>query len=176
MLVFTAIAVAGFLFVAGSFLFGHDHDAGHEHDMGHDAHDGGDEPTISVFSTKVLATLLMGFGAAGAISKQYGLDYLSSSLVGLVTAIALGAVMYAILSVFLKQQASSLVATNSTVGCTGTVTVSIDANTSGEVGLNVEGHYATYVARSKDGSAIPKGLVVRVVKTVGSQLVVEKER
>lgn len=173
MLIFTAIALAAFILVAGSFLFGHDHDMGH--DAGHDGDAGGDEPTVSIFSTKVLATLLMGFGAAGAIAKHYKMDYLPASLIGLAFGILLGGVMYGILSVFTKQQASSLVATSSAIGCSGTVTVSIGANSLGEVGLDVQGLYATYLARSKDGSPIVKGLTVRVVKTVGSQLVVEQE-
>ena len=83
MLIFIAIAIGSFIFIAGSFLFGHDHDADH-HDIGHGA-EGHDisqdmEPTISFFSVKVLATLTMGFGAAGAIARQYGADYLVASL------------------------------------------------------------------------------------------------
>jgi len=174
MLIFITIAISAFILVAGSFLFGHDHDMGH--DGGHDGGDtGGDEPTISIFSMKVLATLLMGFGAAGAIAKQYHADYLVASLIGLGFGGLLGGLMYAILNIFYKQQASSLVPTCSAVGRSGTVTVSIGANSLGEVGLDLEGQYATCVARSKDGSAIAKGSSVRVVKTLGSQLVVEQE-
>ncbi len=176
MLIFTAIAIAAFILVAGSFLFGHDHDAGGGHgDVGHDADAGSDEPTISIFSTKVLATLLMGFGAAGAISKHYGLDYLLASMIGLLTGVALGGVMYGVLRVFYQQQASSLFPTSSALGGSATVTVSIAENSTGEVGLDVQGQYVTYLARSRDGSPIPKGQAVRVVKTVGSQLVVEKQ-
>jgi membrane protein implicated in regulation of membrane protease activity len=178
MLIFTAIAVAAFILVAGSFLFGHDHDAGHDHDHG-DGGDGGDasggDATISIFSTKVVATLFMGFGAAGAIARSYQMSYLASSLIGLLSGVLLGAFMYAILSMFVRQQASSLVATSSAIGCAGTVTVSIGENSCGEVGLEVQGQYATYLARTPDGRAIAKGHTVRVVKTVGSQLVVEPE-
>ena len=175
MLTFAAIAVAAFIFVAGSFLFGHDHDVGHDAgDAGHDGDAGGDEPTISIFSTKVLGTLLMGFGAAGAIARYYGLELVPASLVGLLCGLLLAGLMYLILGVFYKQQASSLVATSSAVGCTGTVTVSIGENAMGEVGLFMQGQYGTFLASSKDGSPIPKGQAVQVVKTIGSQLVVEK--
>ncbi len=173
MLIFLAIAFAGFILVAGSFFFGHDHDVGHDHDGGDAGHDG--DATISIFSTKVLATLLMGFGAAGAIATSYQVDYLVASLIGLLNGMLLGGLMYAILGFFYKQQASSLVSTSSAVGCSGTVTVSIAADGMGEVGVDVEGQYAVYVARSRDGGPIPKGSTVRVVRTVGSQLVVEKE-
>ena len=60
------------------------------------------------------------------------------------------------------------------MGCTGTVTVSIGENAMGEVGVFMQGQYGTYLASSKDGSPIPKGQAVQVVRTIGSQLVVEK--
>ena len=174
MLIFVAIALGAFILVAGSFLFGHDHDAGHDHGgLSHDAVIGG-EPTISIFSTKALGTLLMGFGAAAAIAMHYGLSYIPASLIGLACGLVLGSLMYLIQLVFYKQQASSLIPTSSAVGCTGVVTVSIGEGSPGEVSLSVEGQYATYSATSKDAAPIAKGQTVRVVKTVGSHLIVEK--
>ena len=64
-----------------------DHDAGHDFGADGDA----SEATISVFSTKVIGTMLMGFGAAGAIARSYDMGYLGSSLVGLVTGAVLAA-------------------------------------------------------------------------------------
>ena len=128
MFIFVAIAVAAFIIVTGSFVFGHDHDAGHDHDhagAGHGADFGSAEPTISIFSTKVLGTLLMGFGAAGAIATSYGASHLVASGIGLFCGLLLGGLMYLVLGIFYKQQASSLIATDATVGCCGTVTVSI---------------------------------------------------
>jgi membrane-bound ClpP family serine protease len=173
MMIFISIAIGSFILVAGSFIFGHDHDAGH--DAGHDF--GGDsEPTISIFSTKVIATLLMGFGAAGAIAQDYGLGYVMSSLVGLGCGVVLGAVMYLVLGFFYKQQASSLVPTSSAIGCVGRVTISISKGGQGEVGLQLDGQYTSFLASAYDGGAIEKGQPVRVVNTIGSQVVVEKEQ
>lgn len=176
MVIFISIAIASFLIVAGSFLFGHDHDAGHDHDGGHDAGGTDSEPTISVFSSKVLSTLLMGFGAAGAIARHYELSYLLASLIGLACGMLLGGVMYLILSLFYRQQASSLVSTSSAVGCVGQVTVSIGKGSPGEVGLQLEGQYSTFMANSADGNPIAKGQSIRVVQTLGSQLVVAKAK
>jgi len=176
MLVFVAIAVASFILVAGSFLFGHDHDVGSDHgDIGHDV-DSASDATISIFSTKVLGTLFMGFGAAGAIASMYGMSHLIASLIGLGCGGVLGAVMYLVLGVFYGQQASSLVPTSAAVGCTGTVVVSIDPGQNGEVGISIESQYSTHSASSADGSAIPKGQTVRVVKVMGSHLIVAKEK
>jgi membrane protein implicated in regulation of membrane protease activity len=173
MMIFISIAIAAFIIVAGSFLFGHDHEVDHG-DAGHDADGGEAEPTISIFSAKVLATLLMGFGAAGAIARHYELSYLGASLIGLLCGLVLGGLMYLVLGLFFKQQASSLIPTSSALGCSGRVTVSIPPDGQGEVGLQVDGQYCSYLASSAYG-AIPKGQAVRVVKTLGSQIIVEKE-
>lgn len=175
MLLFVTIALAAFLIVAGSFLFGHDHDLGHDQDLSHDAEAAGSEPTVSIFSIKVIGTLLMGFGAAGAIARFYGANVLGASLIGLGSGLVLGAIMYALLNLFYSQQASSLVATDDILGRSGTVTVSISEGGVGEVGLNIAGQYMTRLAASSDGQAIARGQAVRVVRTVGSQLIVDKE-
>ena len=177
MLIFIAIAIGSFILIAGSFLFGHDHDTDHG-DVGHavDAHDIAHDmdPTISFFSMKVLATLTMGFGAAGAIARQYGADYLLSSLVGLGCGIILSLIMYFVLSLIYRQQSSSLVQTSSAVGQTGIVQTGIGENAAGEISLSIGGQYLMYIAKSSTGKAIPKGHTVKVVGVVGSELVVDE--
>jgi hypothetical protein len=71
--------------VAGGFLFGHDHDHDFSHDFDHDVDHGGGPDTggvISIFSTRVVFTFIMGFGAAGAIANSYGANHLIASLIG----------------------------------------------------------------------------------------------
>src|SRR2546427_10386153 len=96
MLVFLAITFLGFVLLAGGSLLGHDHDADHDHDHGHET-DQGNEPTVSIFSFKVIGAFIMGFGAAGAIAKYYDNGWLGASLSGLATGILLGLFMYGIL-------------------------------------------------------------------------------
>lgn len=176
MIIFISIALAAFIIVGGSFLFGHDDDVGHDGgDLGHDAEAGGTEPTISVFSTKVIGTLLMGFGAAGAIAVHYGASHVTASIVGVLFGCFLGGLMYLILELFYSQQSTSLVSTSAAIGCTGSVITTIGDGTPGEVGLYLEGQYRTFSATSADGKALPKGQSVTVVKNLGSHLVVEKE-
>jgi membrane-bound ClpP family serine protease len=174
MLIFIAIALASFLLVAGAFLFGgHDGDhGGDHHDIGHEGFDS--EPAISFFSPRVVGTLTMGFGAAGAIARYYGANNLVASLWGLGTGAVLAAAMYQMMNVIYKQQASSLVATENTIGKQGLVTTEIDPNGVGEVSLTVGGQYKTYLAKSAKGKTIPKGRTVNIVSIVGSQLVVEE--
>jgi membrane-bound ClpP family serine protease len=177
MLIFISIALASFLVLAGSFFFGHDHDTDHAepghpdagHDLSHDA-----EPAISFFSVKTIATLTMGFGAAGTIARQYGADYLVSSLWGLGTGILLSLLMYLMLKLIYRQQSTSLVQTASTIGSTAMVTISIDAEAPGQVSLELGGQYLTFIASSSRRRPIPKGRSVKVVNVVGSELVVEE--
>ena len=175
LMIFIAIALAGFILVAGGFLFGHDHDMGHDvgHDMGQDGHPES-EGTINIFSTKVLGTFIMGFGAAGAIAMYYEARSMHASLIGVGSGIALGAVMYVILLMFIKEQASSLIPTESVLGCIGVVTTSIDKDAVGEVGVSAEGQYRNYAARATGSQGIEKGRRVRVVRMAGGDLIVEE--
>lgn len=176
MLIFVAIAIGSFILIAGSFLFGHDHDAGdHAADAGDDHDlDADAEPTISVFSMKVIGTLTMGFGAAGAIARHYGADYLISSLWGLGAGLVLGLLMYCVLRVIYTQQASSLVQTSTALGQQATVTTSIGQNMLGEVELFLGGQRMVYPARATDGGEIAKGKVVQVVRTAAGELFVKE--
>lgn len=173
MLIFASLAIAAFIIVAVSFLFGHDADVDTDHDVGADG-DHGDAGTISIFSTKVIGTFIMGFGATGCIARVYDLNYLVSSLSGVAGGAVLATLMYLILAVLSKQQSSSIIATSSVVGSTGTVTVPVGVDDVGEVGLTVRGQYLNYSARSNNKQPIAKGQNVKVVAIAGTMLMVEK--
>lgn len=174
MLVFLAITFLGFVLLAGSAFLAHDHDAGdHDHDHGHEA-DQGNEPTVSIFSFKVIGAFIMGFGAAGAIARYYENGWLASSFSGLATGILLGLFMYGILRMVYSQQSDSLVPTDQTIGKSGLVTIGIDKNSVGQVSVALSGQSRSYLARGVSGEAIPKGQTVIVRQTNGSELLVEQ--
>jgi membrane protein implicated in regulation of membrane protease activity len=171
--IFTGIAVGAFLFVVGSFLLGGgDHDADHDHDGG-GGHDHGDDASLSFFSPKIIFTFMLGFGAAGAIASNYGLKTHWCILIGIGFGICLALVAFAMLNLIYKQQSTSLINTNSALGKLAQVLTAIPADGTGEVGLEVQGQYQTYLARARPGDAIPKGTRVRVVENNGGQLLVE---
>ena len=175
--VFVALAVAGLLLTVGSQLFGHDADHDHDHSFDHDAQhdfDHDSEPTISIFSTKVIGTFIMGFGASGAIARYYGLTMPGSSLAGLGGGMLMGAAMYGVFRMIYGQQVSSLIETSSVVGSVGTVQIAIDSGGIGRVLVSKDGQQQTYFARSANGKAIAKNRSVRIVSHVGSELVVEE--
>ncbi len=177
MTIFVTIAIAAFIIVAGAFLFGHDHDIGHDFD--HDvSHEGGPDVggVISIFSTRVVFTFIMGFGAAGAIARYYGTDYPIASIVGIAAGMVLAALMYGIMLLFIEQQASSVIPTGSLMGCAGTVTVPIDKDGMGEIGVNVAGEYRTYTARMQGSGSLAKGRAVRIVGVTGSVVTVDEDK
>jgi membrane protein implicated in regulation of membrane protease activity len=176
MLIFICITVAGLILLIGGSLFGHDHDAGgHDGhlDAGHDVA-GDAEPTVSIFSLKVIGTFIMGFGAGGAIAVQYGADPLAASAVGLASGVLIGLLMYLVMRLIYGQQSTSIIATESAVGHVGTVTVSIASDGLGEVDLDLHGQHRSFLARAAAPITIARGRQVTVVRTVGSQLVVEE--
>ncbi len=166
MLIFVSIAIASFIVMAGAFIFHSDHDLDHDSDSG--------DHTISIFSVKVVATMTMGFGAAGAIAYRYNAGYLLSSLIGVGFGVFLAAAVYFALSLIVKQQADSLIPTSALEGCCGTVTVEIEAGGLGEVSVSSNGQYSTFVAKGRGGTQVAKGKTVKVVQTIGSQLIVEE--
>jgi membrane-bound ClpP family serine protease len=177
MVIFAAIALAAFIVVAGAFLFGHDHDVGHgfDHDFSHDA--GPDvHGVIGIFSTRVIFTFIMGFGAAGAIARCYGTDNLIASLIGVAAGIVLAALMYGIMLLFVEQQANSVIGSDALLGCTGTVTVPIDKDGIGEIGVSVSGEYRTYAARAQGSGPLQKGRTVRIVGMTGSVVMVDEDK
>ena len=175
MLMFFTIALIGFLYVLFTSIIGHAADA--VHDIGHgggDGHDGDGEHMTSIFSPRIIAIFLMGFGAAGGVARFYGYSYPMSCLVGFGIGIAVGCVMFWLMEFLARQQCSSLIKTSDLVGQVGTVDVSIEDNDPGEVSVQYGGRAGVYIARSKGGKRIGKGKQVRVLETAGSSLTVEE--
>lgn len=175
-MIFVAIALAGFIVVAGAFLIGHDHDlgGGFDHDFSHDA--GPDvHGIISIFSTRVVFTFIMGFGAAGAIAQFYGTGYPIASIIGVAAGIVLATLMYGVILLFTEQQANSIIAADALLGCTGAVTVLIDKDGIGEIGVSVGGEYRTYPARMQGPGSLQKGHAVRIVGVAGPVLTVDAD-
>ncbi len=177
--IFFAIGIGCLGFLCLSLLFGGDHD--HDHDLGHDVghdHDHADgagtgEPTVSIFSTKVLLTFGMGFGCVGSIAKFLDASTLAASLYGIGSGVLLGLVMLAALKLIYKQQASSNLNYATIVGQTAKVTVSIDEDSAGEIGTTIQGEYTHLVAHAVGGKKFARGINVKIIKVNGSEVVVD---
>jgi membrane-bound ClpP family serine protease len=56
------------------------------------------------------------------------------------------------------------------------VTVPIDKDAIGEIGVSVGGEYRTYAARLQGSNALPKGHAVRIVNVSGPVLTVDEDK
>jgi membrane protein implicated in regulation of membrane protease activity len=160
--------MVGFFFLIVSALFG-----GHgDHDMDHGVDHGHDGP--SWFSTRVIAMFLTGFGATGAIARSYELGYPTSAGLGVGMGVLVGFAGFQLIHFFMHQQASSTVQEDEMVGQLGTVTVPIPSSGLGQVVLEVKGRRIFPSARASSDIAIEEGAQVKVVRSTGSQVVVER--
>jgi membrane-bound ClpP family serine protease len=167
MLIFASIFGVGFVILIISLIFGHDADVDGGMDMGHDV--GGDVHGPSVFSIKMIALLMVGFGAVGfGMRATTELSMFQSSLAGVGGAIAVGAIGYIILRMFYSSQASSTVSDDDIVGTEGNLIDAIDHDQNGQIVCIVRGREITFLARSHDSQSIRRGAPVRIIAKAGS--------
>lgn len=169
--VFITLGAIGFALLLLSLVFDHDHDYDHgDIAVGHDM--GGDHGP-SWFNLKILASFLSAFGFGGAIARYYDFHWMSSSLIGAGSGLALGFVVYQSLGFFYRQQASSHATTAEVLGQKGFVSVRIAHDQPGEVMLSVKGSQYSYVARTLDGTDIKEGSAIEVVQFLGETAIVK---
>lgn len=175
MFIFLAITIVGLILLVGSLIFGgHDHDGevGHDHDG--DGHLDHGEPTISVFSTKVIGAFLMMFGAGGAVFRYYNQDWMISSVGGFIPGFIAGAIVFFGLRIIYKQQGSSTISLADTIGKMGNVVTAIRPHAIGEVELSVKEQTSVFLARGEDpGTLFQRGARITVVGVSGTELVVK---
>lgn len=128
MLLFITLGLLGFAYIVFTSILGDDSDTdGDIGDFDHDisGSDDGEEGShiLSIFSPRVIASFLMGFGGAGALSSYYGLGFMVSSIIGIIAGILIGALIIWIMKILNKQQSNSLVKTSNLIGVLGVVDV-----------------------------------------------------
>lgn len=169
-LTFLTILGAGLVYIVltaalSQFTGGDDTDASHDGDTdsGHD--------TISIFSPKIIAIFMVGFGAAGVLATHYGANVITATLSGVAGGGGLGGLALLGLRLLYSQQASSEIHISDALNLSGLVTVEIPTVGAGEVGVTVKGQYLTYGATSR-GVSIPRNSRVRVAAVEGNSLIV----
>jgi membrane protein implicated in regulation of membrane protease activity len=135
-----------------------------------------DAPDVSVspLSPITIATFVTTFGGVGVLTTQVlGIDPRWSLLWATASALAAGGLMYLFSSQFLiRSQASSEMRRSELVGIQGEVTVPIGEDATGQVTYVTKSGRMSSMARSANGQPIPRGRFVRIVRTIGSQVVV----
>ena len=166
---FLAIAVFGFVFLAGSSIFG---DLFEHGDFGHDVGDHGGGP--SILSSRILSVFVTAFGSFGAIGIHLGYGLGASTAMGFGGGVAFAAVIYGFASFLYSQQASSHVRVQDLVGSTAEVSVAIPKGGLGQIRCTLGDSVVDKVAHSKDNEEIPANTLVRIEAIVGETVLVER--
>jgi hypothetical protein len=136
-----------------------------------------DAPDVSVspLSPITVATFVTTFGGLGVLSTQlFGLDPRLGLLLATGGALGTASLMYLFVSQFLiRSQASSELRRGELIGMQGEVTVPIGESAPGQVAYLTKSGRMSSMARSVDGSAIPRGQFVTIVRTIGPQVLVK---
>jgi membrane protein implicated in regulation of membrane protease activity len=132
---------------------------------------------FKVLSMHSLTSFLMMFGLVGfALYRQSGAGMFFSTLGASVAGAASVWVIGRIFASVSRLQSSGNLATDSAVGSTGSVYLSIPKGGTGRVSINFRGRLREFDATAADGEAIATGTPIRVVRVKGREMVVEKIR
>lgn len=172
MIIFASIFGIGFAILLISLIFGGDADADIDGDVNVDA-DVTHGP--SILSIKMVALLMVGFGATGfGVRTTTGWSMFQASMAGVVGAIILSTIGYLILRAFYASQASMTIGDSDIIGVDANLIDKIDSGHNGQVSCMIRGREFTFLARSHDGQSIEKGAVVRIVGKTSNVVTVEK--
>lgn len=136
-----------------------------------------DAPDVAVspISPITIATFVTVFGGIGVIALQFfDIDPRLSLLFATVGAIIASGLMFLFYSqILIRSQASTDVRRADLLGLEAEVTVPIGETGPGQVTYVTKAGRMTSMARSLDGSAIPRGRFVKIVRVIGVQVLVQ---
>ncbi len=129
---------------------------------------------LSPLSPITVATFVTTFGGVGVLAlRVFDVDPRLSLLWAVVSGLGTAGLMYAFVSQFLvRSQASSEIQRKDLLGMEAEVTVPIGESSPGQITYVTKVGRMSSIARSADGSAIPRGQLVKIVRTVGPQVLV----
>ena len=168
MMIFISIFAVGFVILLISMIFGHDGDFDADADT--DSFDHGP----SIFSVKLIALIMVGFGAGGfGLRATTDAGMFAASMTGVAGSLIVGLFGYLILRAFYRSQASSTIEDGDIVGSSGNLLDGIVGDGRGQVACVLRGREITFLARSKDGGSIKRGTPVRIVSKTAGVVTVE---
>ena len=135
-----------------------------------------DTPDVAVspLSPITIASFITSFGGIGVLSLQFfNVDPRLSLVFATVGGVAISGVMFLFYSqILVRAQGSSQVQRGEIIGQPAEVLVSITKAAPGQVAYSTKAGRMTSLARSSDGSEIPRGQWVKIVNVVGPQVLV----
>jgi len=183
MIIYTACLALGLLFTIISALAGHlfGHDAGGAHDIGTGGHaeagyDHSGMPGVSFFSPTVMSCFVTAFGACGLILSriQWTRNIWISAPISAAAGFIMAGLAFLLFNwLFSKTESSSEACVGSLVGKPASIITPIPANGVGEIAYIQGGTRYTAPARTENGSPVPSGRPVRIIRIVGTEYFVE---
>ncbi|MBU0983070.1 MAG: hypothetical protein KKA42_04320 [candidate division Zixibacteria bacterium] len=171
MIIFASIFGVGFGVLVLSLIFGSDADIDVDADIDLDLDHGGP----SIFGAKMIALLMVGFGAAGfGMRATTDVSMSTASLTGVGGALLMGVIGYVILRAFYASQASSTITNQDILGQTGNLLDGINGDRYGQVACVIGGREILFLARSEDAASIERGTPVRITAKAGNVVTVQK--
>jgi membrane protein implicated in regulation of membrane protease activity len=130
---------------------------------------------VSPLSPITIASFITTFGGIGVLSTQFfGVDPRLSLVFATVGGLVVSGLMFLFYSqVLIRSQGSSEVLRSELIGLEAEVTVPIGEASPGQVTYETKAGRMSSMARSVDGRAIPRGQFVRIVRFIGSMVLVQ---
>lgn len=171
--VFLLIAAAGFIFLVLSFFFSDlfEHFGVDASALSVDHVDVGTDG-IGILDSRVVSIFVTAFGCVGAVGVQLGLSATLSGLLGLISGIGLGAVVFYFGRLLYQQQASSSVNAHQLIGRLAEVTVAIQPGSVGRVSCRFGEERVEKLARARAETEIKLGTTVRIEELAGEAVIV----
>jgi membrane protein implicated in regulation of membrane protease activity len=130
---------------------------------------------VSPLSPITIASFVTTFGGIGVLSTQFfAVDPRLSLVFATVGGLVVSGIMFLFYSqVLIRSQGSSEVLRSELIGLEAEVTVPIGESSPGQVTYETKAGRMSSMARSVDGRAIPRGQFVRIVRFIGSMVLVQ---
>ena len=168
--VFLIIGGLGFAFLIVSLVVG---DVFEMFGGGADLGDPGVD--FGFLDSRVLAVFITAFGGFGAIAAQMGFGAVISSLAGLLGGVVFAAVVSVFGRFLIGQQASSSITDEDLIGRSVQVTVTIKPGQIGQIAAKIGDERIERIARTKDGTEMAAGSIVKVESIAGDSVIVSAE-
>lgn len=144
-------------------------------DVEADVHHTDSDIGFKFLSLHGLTAFFMMFGLVGfALFRQSNMGHLISILGAIAAGVASVWVIGKLFAMVGKLQSSGTVSLANTIGCEGSVYLTIPAAGTGKVLITVSNRLREFEAKSKDQTELKTGVSIRVVSVSGDKLVVEK--
>ncbi len=172
LIIFLTLGGIGFLFLMISLILGDIFDA-LDFDFDFDADvDASGGSGFGILDSRVISMFLVAFGFIGAIALQLGSGGVLGIIVGIISGIVLGGLVFAFGAYLVSNEGDPPVTNRELVGHAAKVIVDIKPDSIGQISFNVRHQRIDKLARTRDGKEIKAGETVFIEEIAGNEFIV----